>query len=65
MSHSVDIAGLANLLQEAAVKEILPRFRNLDAGDVRMKSEAIDLVTEGDEAAITELSRRGYTPADW
>lgn len=51
MSHSVDIAALANLLQEAAVKEILPRFRNLGAGDVRMKSEAIDLVTEGDEAA--------------
>ncbi|AEH78890.1 inositol monophosphatase [Sinorhizobium meliloti] len=51
MSHSVDIAALANLLQEAAVKEILPRFRNLGSGDVRMKSEAIDLVTEGDEAA--------------
>ncbi|MDK1489520.1 inositol monophosphatase family protein [Sinorhizobium sp. 7-81] len=51
MSQSVDIAALANLLQEAAIKEILPRFRNLGAGDVRMKSEAIDLVTEGDEAA--------------
>ncbi|WFU49234.1 inositol monophosphatase family protein [Sinorhizobium terangae] len=51
MSQSVDIAALANLLQEAAVKEILPRFRNLGSGDVRMKSEAIDLVTEGDEAA--------------
>ncbi|MBB4187467.1 fructose-1,6-bisphosphatase/inositol monophosphatase family enzyme [Sinorhizobium terangae] len=51
MSHSVDIAALANLLQEAAVKEILPRFRNLGSGDVRMKSEAIDLVTDGDEAA--------------
>ncbi|KSV70028.1 inositol monophosphatase family protein [Sinorhizobium sp. Sb3] len=58
MSHSVDIAGLANLLQEAAVKEILPRFRNLDAGDVRMKSEAIDLVTEGDEAAERLIKSR-------
>ncbi|WP_081158678.1 inositol monophosphatase family protein [Ensifer aridi] len=51
MNQSIDIAALANLLQEAAVKEILPRFRNLGSGDVRMKSEAIDLVTEGDEAA--------------
>ena len=47
----IDIAALANLLQEAAVREILPRFRNLGEGDVRMKSEAIDLVTEADEAA--------------
>ncbi|MCE6077949.1 inositol monophosphatase family protein [Agrobacterium vitis] len=47
----IDIAALANLLQEAAVKEILPRFRNLGEGDVRMKTEAIDLVTEADEAA--------------
>lgn len=47
----IDIAALANLLQEAAVREILPRFRNLGDGDVRMKSEAIDLVTEADEAA--------------
>lgn len=48
---NVDIAALANLLQEAAVQEILPRFRNLQEGDVRMKTEAIDLVTEADEAA--------------
>lgn len=47
----IDIAALANLLQEAAVTEILPRFRNLGHGDVRMKTEAIDLVTEADEAA--------------
>ncbi|MGF6255636.1 inositol monophosphatase family protein [Ensifer sp. PDNC004] len=58
MSHPVDIAGLANLLQEAAVKEILPRFRNLEAGDVRVKSEAIDLVTEGDEAAERLIKAR-------
>ncbi|MCM2292256.1 inositol monophosphatase family protein [Allorhizobium sp. BGMRC 0089] len=47
----IDIAALANVLQEAAYKEILPRFRNLGEGDVRMKTEAIDLVTEADEAA--------------
>ncbi|MGL3605296.1 inositol monophosphatase family protein [Rhizobium sp. G187] len=51
MTSTVDIAALANILQEAAVVEILPRFRNLGDGDVRMKSEAIDLVTEADEAA--------------
>lgn len=51
MTTTVDIAALANLLQEAAVQEILPRFRNLGDGDARMKTEAIDLVTEADEAA--------------
>ncbi len=58
MSHSVDIAALANLLQEAAVKEILPRFRNLQTGEVRMKTEAIDLVTEADEAAERLIEAR-------
>ena len=47
----IDIAALANTLQEAAATEILPRFRNLGDGDVRMKTDAIDLVTEADEAA--------------
>lgn len=47
----LDIAALANVLQEAAYAEILPRFRNLGDGDIRMKTEAIDLVTEADEAA--------------
>ncbi|NML73383.1 inositol monophosphatase [Rhizobium sp. S-51] len=47
----LDIAALANTLQEAAATEILPRFRNLGDGDVRMKTDAIDLVTEADEAA--------------
>ena len=51
MTAAIDIAALANLLQEAAVEEILPRFRNLGDGDIRMKTEAIDLVTEADEAA--------------
>jgi fructose-1,6-bisphosphatase/inositol monophosphatase family enzyme len=63
MSQPVDIAALANLLQEAAVKEILPRFRNLDPGDVRMKTEAIDLVTEADEAAERLIKSRIDTVA--
>lgn len=58
MTAAIDIAALANLLQEAAVAEILPRFRNLGEGDVRMKTEAIDLVTEADEAA-ERLIRKG------
>lgn len=55
---TIDIAGLANLLQEAAATEILPRFRNLGDGDVRMKTEAIDLVTEADEAAERLIKAR-------
>ncbi len=58
MTFTLDIAALANLMQEAAVVEILPRFRNLGGGDVRMKSEAIDLVTEADEAAERLMKAR-------
>ncbi|MEO5806833.1 inositol monophosphatase [Devosia sp.] len=50
MSH-FEIAQLATILREAAKAEVLPRFRRLDAGMVKIKSEAIDLVTEADEAA--------------
>jgi fructose-1,6-bisphosphatase/inositol monophosphatase family enzyme len=46
-----DIDWLANLLRDTAKAEILPRFRHLDAGMVKQKSEAIDLVTEADEEA--------------
>jgi fructose-1,6-bisphosphatase/inositol monophosphatase family enzyme len=48
---TLDIETLAELLRDAAHAEILPRFRKLGAGDIRQKSEASDLVTEGDEAA--------------
>ena len=58
MSHTIDIAAIANILQEAAALEIMPRFRNLGAGDVRMKTEAIDLVTEADEAAERLIKAR-------
>jgi fructose-1,6-bisphosphatase/inositol monophosphatase family enzyme len=46
-----DVNRLANILRDAAKAEILPRFRHLDEGMVRQKSEAIDLVTEADEQA--------------
>ncbi|GES48559.1 inositol monophosphatase [Rhizobium sp. NBRC 114257] len=46
----------------AAAKEIMPRFRNLDAGDISEKTSAIDLVTEADLLAerhiITALKAR-------
>jgi fructose-1,6-bisphosphatase/inositol monophosphatase family enzyme len=48
---SFDITRLATILRDAAKAEILPRFRRLDRGQVRIKSEAIDLVTEADEEA--------------
>lgn len=52
MSFSAeDLAELAALLRAAARTEVMPRFRNLSRGDVRMKSGPLDLVTEADEAA--------------
>ena len=48
---SFDITRLATILRDAAKAEIIPRFRRLDSGQVRIKSEAIDLVTEADEEA--------------
>lgn len=42
---------LNQILVDAARREIMPRFRNLAAGDVRQKLSPIDLVTEADEAA--------------
>jgi fructose-1,6-bisphosphatase/inositol monophosphatase family enzyme len=46
-----DIDRLAVILRDAAKAEILPRFRHLDAGMIRQKTDAIDLVTEADEQA--------------
>lgn len=59
----IDIETLATLLREAAQAEILPRFRRLAPGDVRQKSEAIDLVTEADEQAERRL--RAEMAARW
>lgn len=53
----VDIEKLAGILRDAAKVEILPRFRRLDASQIRQKSEAIDLVTEADEAAEAFIKR--------
>lgn len=51
MTSTVDVTTLADLLRRAAKAEILPRFRRLGSGDVRVKTEATDLVTEADEQA--------------
>ncbi len=48
---ALDIMALAEILRAAAKAEIMPRFRRLGKGDIRIKTDAIDLVTEADEAA--------------
>ena len=51
MTAPIDIDRLAHILREAAIAEIMPRFRNLSEADIRQKTSATDLVTEADEAA--------------
>lgn len=43
-----DIDQLVTLVGEAGKREIMPRFRRLDDGDIRRKTSPVDLVTEGD-----------------
>lgn len=53
---------LADVLQRAAVAEIMPRFRTLSPTDIRRKTSAADLVTEADKSAermiTAELKQR-------
>ncbi len=51
-----DAADLAAILREAALAEIMPRFRRLAAGGIRTKSGPLDLVTEADEAAERRIT---------
>jgi fructose-1,6-bisphosphatase/inositol monophosphatase family enzyme len=51
LASPFDTDRLARILRDAADAEIMPRFRALNAEDVRQKSSAVDLVTEADEAA--------------
>lgn len=46
-----DIEFINDLLRRVAKAEILPRFRHLAAGAVRVKSSPLDLVTDADVAA--------------
>ena len=54
---SFDILAVAEVLRAAARAEILPRFRQLAAADIRQKTDPYDLVTEGDEAAERFIRR--------
>jgi fructose-1,6-bisphosphatase/inositol monophosphatase family enzyme len=58
-----ELRKVAELLRDAARAEIMPRFRNLAEGAVKMKTGPLDLVTEADEAAellITARLRREF-----
>lgn len=50
-------AMIVNLLRRAALTEIMPRFRRLDAGQIGTKSGPMDLVTEADIAAEAMITR--------
>lgn len=51
-----DFDYLMTTVAEAAALEILPRFRNLEAGDISEKTSAIDLVTEADLLAEKHIA---------
>ena len=59
----IDIHAVNRILRDAARVEIMPRFRNLTDGAVKMKTGPLDLVTEADEAAerrITDALKREF-----
>ncbi len=61
-----DILFLGDCVREAALAEIMPRFRNLGAADVSEKTSAIDLVTQADllaEHRITAALRERFPAA--
>lgn len=53
-----DVMELAAILRDAARAEALPRFRRLDTSMVKVKTEAIDLVTEADVATENVIKAR-------
>ncbi len=55
---TIDMLQIARIVREVAAEEILPRWRNLGAGDVQRKSKAGDLVTVADHAAEVALAAR-------
>ncbi|MEM6371613.1 MAG: inositol monophosphatase [Pseudomonadota bacterium] len=48
---------LINLIRRAARAEIMPRFRQLDAGDIDTKKDESDLVTAADTGAEAMITR--------
>ncbi|RFC66253.1 inositol monophosphatase [Fulvimarina endophytica] len=49
--NSIALDRLTEILVEAGIQKVMPSFRNLEDGDVRQKTSAIDLVTKADEEA--------------
>lgn len=61
-----DFAFLIDLVKAAGQADIMPRFRNLAAGDIAEKTSAIDLVTQADllaEERITRALRQRFPQA--
>jgi fructose-1,6-bisphosphatase/inositol monophosphatase family enzyme len=56
-SHQ-DVARITEILAEAARSEIMPRFKALADGDVRMKASDFDPVSAADEAAEQRIAAR-------
>ena len=52
-----DIRRVGKILADAALTEVMPRFRRLSSTSIRKKSSAFDLVTEADEAAELAIAR--------
>lgn len=44
------------IMRQAAARQIMPRFRQLDAASIRSKSTKLDVVTAADEAAEHEMT---------
>ena len=55
---TTEASRIGDILAQAALSEIMPRFQMLDANQVRQKSSSFDLVTEADEAAERVISDR-------
>jgi fructose-1,6-bisphosphatase/inositol monophosphatase family enzyme len=61
-----EIDWLSKLLADAALAEIMPRFRRLDSAEIKQKTSAADLVTEADvnaERLITSRLAERYPSA--
>jgi myo-inositol-1(or 4)-monophosphatase len=55
--NETDIAFLVEQVRQAGETDIMPRFRNLVAGDIAEKTSAIDLVTQADLLAEEHISQ--------
>lgn len=63
MGHNIDSTKIAEILKECSDKYILPRYRNLQEGDIQTKSHANDFVTIADtetEEALCQILPKIY-----